>query len=124
MTRTLKTLMTVFFGALLLSSTACEDKETQDALKTCKNDLGNEQKLSTSQRATIESLKSELAQAQAKVQEMTTESEAAKTGKGGKAMEEKSKAGEAKTAEAKKTEPAKPEKKGKAAKKDKKEAKK
>ena len=121
MTRTFKTLMTVCLGALLLSSTACEDKETQEALKTCKNDLGNEQKLSTSQRATIESLKAELAQAQAKVQEMTKEGEAAKTGKGGKAMEEKPKAGEAKTAEAK---PAKPDKKEKAEKKEKKEAKK
>ena len=117
-TRTFKTLMTVCLGALLLSSTACEDKETQEALRTCKNDLGNEQKLSTSQRATIESLKAELAQAQAKVQEMTKEGEA---GKGGKAMEEKPKAGEAKTAEAK---PAKPEKKEKAEKKEKKEAKK
>jgi hypothetical protein len=99
MTQLFKTLMTVCLGALLFTSAGCEDKEAQEALKTCKNDLANEQKLATSQTGTINELKSQLAQAQAKVQELTKDNEAAKTGKNGKAMEEKGKAGEDKKAE-------------------------
>jgi len=113
MTPLFKTLMTVCLGALLLTSTGCEDKAAQEALKTCKNDLINEQRLVASQSLTITELKSQLAQAQAKMEETSKESELAKTGKGGKAMEEKAMAGEEKKAE-----PAKGEKKDKKAKKE------
>ena len=106
MTRTLKTLATVCLGAFLLASAGCEDKETQEALKTCKNDLGNVQKSLASQTATANDLKAKLAQAEEKVQELTKAAESGKEGKGGKASEEK-----AKSAEAKKAEPAKAEKK-------------
>jgi len=113
MTQLFKTLMMVCLGALLFTGVGCEDKEAQEALKTCKNDLTNEQKLASSQTSTINELKSQLAQAQAKVQELSKEGESAKTGKSGKAMEEKAKAGEEKKAE-----PAKADQKGKAEKKD------
>ncbi len=115
MTPGLKTLMTVCLGALLLTSAGCEDKAGQEALKTCKNDLVNEQKLVASQSLTINELKSQVAQAQAKIDEMNKETDAAKTAKGGNGMEEKAKAGEEKKAES-----AKGEKKSKAEKQDKK----
>jgi len=111
MTPLFKTLMTVCLGALLLTSTGCEDKAAQEALKTCKNDLINEQKLVASESLTISELKAQLAQAQAKMEETSKESGA----KSGKAMEEKAKAGEEKNAE-----PVKGEKKDKEAKQDKK----
>lgn len=113
MTPVFKTLMTVCLGALLFTSAGCEDKVAQETLKTCKNDLVNEQKLVASQSLTITELKSQLAQAQAKIEETSKESDAAKAGKNGKAMEEKAKAGEEKKAE-----PAKGEKKDKKAKKE------
>jgi hypothetical protein len=112
MTQLLKTLMTVCLGALLFATAGCEDKQAQEALNTCKNDLTNEQKLNASHTRTINDLKSHLAEAQTKVQELSKESESAKTGKTGKAMEEKGKAGEEKKAEHAKA--------GKAEKKDKK----
>lgn len=108
MTRILKTLATVCLGAFLLASAGCEDKEAQEALKTCKNDLGNVQKSLASQTATANELKAKLAQAEEKVQELTKAAEAGKEGKGAKASEEKAKA-----TEAKKAEPAKAEKKSK-----------
>ncbi len=102
MTRTFKTLSTLFLGALLLASAGCQDKATQDALKTCRSDLANVQKTSASQTSTINNLKSQLAQAQAKVQALTAkEAEAAKTPEKGKEMEMKGKAEKGKKAEAK-----------------------
>ena len=106
MTRTLRTLATVCLGAFLLASAGCQDKETQESLKTCKNDLGNVEKSLASQTATANDLKVKLAQAEEKVQELTKASEAGKEGKGGKASEEKGK-----SAEAKKGEPSKATKK-------------
>ena len=108
MTRALKTLSTLCLGAFLLTSAGCEDKESQEALKTCRNDLSNVQKSLASQTANANDLKAKLAQAEAKVQEVTKATEAGKEGKGGKASEEK-----AKSAEAKKDGPAKTEKKSK-----------
>jgi peptidoglycan hydrolase CwlO-like protein len=106
MTRTLKTLVTVCLGAFLLTSAGCEDKESQEALKTCRNDLGNVQKSIASQMATVNDLKAKLARAEEKVQELTKAAESGKEGKGAKASEEK-----AKSAESKKGEPAKAGKK-------------
>ncbi len=101
MTRTLKTIMAVCLGTFLLTSTACENKETEAALKTCKSDLANGQKVATDQQTTINNLKGQLAAAQAKIDEMNKAAQAAKP-------EEK-----AKPAEPKKPEPAKAPKKGK-----------
>jgi predicted nucleic acid-binding Zn-ribbon protein len=106
MTRTLKTLATVCLGAFLLASAGCENKEAQEALKTCKNDLSNVQKNLATQTTSANDLKAQLAQAEAKVQELTKATEVGKEGKGGKASEEKGK-----SAEAKKAEPAKAAKK-------------
>lgn len=105
MTRTLKTLMTLCLGALLFTSVACENKETEEALKTCKNDLSNELKKGAAQQAALNEAKSQLAVAQAKVAELTKVAEAPKNGK----AEEKGKAGETKKSD----EVAKAEKKGK-----------
>jgi septal ring factor EnvC (AmiA/AmiB activator) len=104
MTRTLKTLVTVCLGAFLLTSAGCEDKESQEALKTCRNDMGNVQKSLANETATANELKAKLAQAEAKVQELTKASEAGKEAKGGKASEEKAKSSEAKKSESAKTE--------------------
>jgi ATP/maltotriose-dependent transcriptional regulator MalT len=93
MTRTLNTMMAVCLGTILLTSAACENKETEAALKTCKSDLGNEQKRANDQQTTINALKAQLATAQTKLDEMT---------KAAAKPDEKAKAGEAK-----KDEPAK-----------------
>jgi predicted nucleic acid-binding Zn-ribbon protein len=93
MTRTLKTIMAVCLGTILLTSVACENKETEAALKTCRSDLGNEQKRANDQQTTINALKAQLATAQTKIDEMT---------KSAAKPDEKAKAGEAK-----KDEPAK-----------------
>ncbi len=90
MTRTLKAIGIGGFVALSLTSVACEDKDTQQALKSCRDDVSNHQKQEASQLATISDLKSQLAKAQAKVDELTKESE------------EKGKASEVKKAEASK----------------------
>jgi hypothetical protein len=92
MTRTLKTLMAVCLGAFLLTGVACENKETEAALKTCKNDLGNEQKKATDQQTTINNLKAQLATAQTKIEELSKTAATAKP-------DEKAKAGEAKKEE-------------------------
>ncbi len=96
MTRTLNTIMAAFLGTFLLTSVACENKETEAALKTCKSDLGNEQKKVTDEQTTITALKGQLATAQAKIDEMTRTAQAAKP-------DDKTKAGEAKKDEAAKT---------------------
>ncbi len=106
MTRTLKTLATVCLGAFLLVSAGCEDKESQEALKTCRNDLSNVQKNLATQTTSANDLKAQLAQAEAKIEELTKASEGGKEAKAGKASEPK-----AKSAEAKKAEPSKAEKK-------------
>jgi len=106
MTRTFKTLVTVCLGAFLLTSAGCEDKEAQEALKTCKSEVTGLQKSVASQVPTISGLRAQLAQSEAKVQELTKEIDTSKAGKGGKTSEDK-----AKVAEAKKPEAAKAEKK-------------
>ena len=91
MSRTFKTLTTVCLGALLLTTVACEDKETQEALKTCKNDLSSAQKTEAAQMTSINDLKAQLASAQAKIGEMTKEADMAKNAKGGKPADDKAK---------------------------------
>lgn len=100
MSRILTTLASVCLGTLVLAGTGCEDKACQDSLKTCKSDLGQEQKTNATDMTTISGLKSQLAQSEAKVQELTKENEALKAPKGSKAGEEKMKTPEGKKPEA------------------------
>ena len=105
MTRILKTLTTVSLGALLVTGVACQDRETEEALNTCRNDLSNEQKKEASQQTAINEFKTQLAAAQAKIADLTKESSGtARNGKAGKAMEEKGKGSEVKKAEGAKPE--------------------
>ena len=89
MTRTFKTLVTVCLGAFLLTSAGCEDKEAQEALKTCKSEVTGLQKSVASQVPTISGLRAQLAQSEAKVQELTKEIDTSKAGKGGKVKSRK-----------------------------------
>jgi hypothetical protein len=95
MTRTMKTLATLFLGSLLFTSVACENKETEEALKTCRNDLGNEQKRGAGLQSTLNDVKSQLAAAQTKVAELSKAAEAPKNGK----PEERAKGAESKKPE-------------------------
>jgi hypothetical protein len=121
MTHAFKMLTAVFAGTLLLSGAACENKETDEALRACRNDLAGEQQKGTSQQTTISQLKSDLATAQTKIADLTKEAEAAKNGKAGKGhkgMEEKVTGAEKKEGAAAK--PAKDQASAKTEKKDKK----
>jgi TolA-binding protein len=106
MTRTFKTLATACLGAaFLFTGAACEDKETSEALQTCRTDLATLQKTAAAQTTTINQLKAQLAEAQGKVEELSKAGEPAQTGKNAKATEEKGKGGEAKKGESAKAEP-------------------
>jgi len=96
MTRTFKTLVTVSLGAFLLTSASCEDKESQEALKTCKNDMSNVQKSLANQTVTVNNLKAQLAQAEAKVQELAKENAAKPEAKKDEPAKAEKKAGKAK----------------------------
>ena len=87
MTRKFSTLMSLLLGATLLVSAGCEDEAGKAALNTCNTSLENAQKSSAAQTTTVNQLKADLAQAQAKVQELLTKEneQAAKNPKTGKA---------------------------------------
>ena len=85
MTRKFSTLMSLLLGATLLVSAGCEDEAGKAALNTCNTSLENAQKSSAAQTTTVNQLKADLAQAQAKVQELTKENEQLKNPKTGKA---------------------------------------
>ena len=75
MTRTLK-LMTV--GALcawLLATTGCEDKACQQQLQTCKKDSADQRKECGANLAKMQELKTQLADAQAKVDALGKEND-------------------------------------------------
>jgi peptidoglycan hydrolase CwlO-like protein len=108
MTRLVTRLAPACLATFLLVSTGCEDKQCQDSLNTCRTELGNLQKTSASHQTAMNELKAQLTQAQAKVDELTKEVEALKSGKGAKVKEEKGK-----PADEKKAEPAKAEEKHK-----------
>jgi uncharacterized protein YlxW (UPF0749 family) len=75
MTRTFKLMTMGVFCAWLLTSTGCEDKVCQDALLSCKKDSTAQRKEAAAQMATISEIKSQLASAQAKVENLTKENE-------------------------------------------------
>ncbi len=75
MTRTLK-LMTL--GALtgwLMMSTGCEDKVCKDALSQCKKDSNDQRKECAANLGKIQELKTELADAQAKIGTLSKEND-------------------------------------------------
>jgi large subunit ribosomal protein L29 len=107
MTRLGTGLVSACLGVFLFATSGCEDKQCQDSLSSCRNEMSNLQKTSATQETQMKALKDQLAQSQAKIQELTTELESQKGGKGAGAKEEKGKAAEKDA----KAEPAKTEKK-------------
>ena len=97
MNRTFKLVTLGVLGAWLLTSTSCEDKVCNDALQTCKKEATEQRKECASNLAKAAELKTQLADAEAKVESLTKENDefkakneasAAKAkskGKGGKA---------------------------------------
>jgi exonuclease VII small subunit len=85
MTRKLSALMSLALGATLLASAGCEDEASKAALNTCNTSLQSAQKSSAAQTTTVNQLKADLAQAQAKVEALTKENEQLKNPKTGKA---------------------------------------
>jgi peptidoglycan hydrolase CwlO-like protein len=84
MTRKLSTFLSLVFGSILLASAGCEDAATKAALATCNTNYENLQKSSSAQAGSLSQLKTELTQAQAKVQELTKENDQLKATKTGK----------------------------------------
>ena len=99
MTRTLKLVTLGVLGVWLLTSTSCEDKVCNDALRASKKEATDQRKECASNLANLTELKAKLADSQEKVDSLTKEndelkakSEAAKVkgkGKGGKAKHKK-----------------------------------
>jgi hypothetical protein len=85
MTRKFSALMSLALGATLLASAGCEDEASKAALNTCNTSLESLQKSSSAQTTSMNQLKADLAQTQAKVQELTKENEQLKNPKMGKA---------------------------------------
>jgi exonuclease VII small subunit len=85
MTPKFSALMSLVLGATLLVGAGCEDEAGKAALNTCSTSLQNAQKSSAAQTTAMNQLKADLAQAQAKVEELTKEKEQLKNPKMGKA---------------------------------------
>ena len=83
MTRTLSALMSLVLGAAFFVTAGCEDEASKASLKTCNSSLESLQKSSSAQTASVNQLKADLAQAQAKVQELTKENEQLKSPRDG-----------------------------------------
>ena len=75
MTRTFKLVTLGILGFGLLMSTGCEDKVCKDALQSCKKESTDQRKEGSANLATISELKSQLASAQAKVDNLTKEND-------------------------------------------------
>jgi len=75
MTRTFKLMMLGALGTWLLVGTSCEDKVCQQSLQTCKKESADQKKESAANQATIKELKSQLADAQTKVESLTKEND-------------------------------------------------
>ena len=75
MTRTFKLMTLGALGACLLLSTSCEDKVCKDALQTCKKEAGDQRKECAGNLSTIQGLKAQLTDAQAKVENLSKEND-------------------------------------------------
>jgi len=75
MTRTFKLMTVGALGAWMMMSTGCEDKVCHEALQTCKKDSTDQRKECAGNMAKIRELKTELSDAQAKVESLTKANE-------------------------------------------------
>jgi peptidoglycan hydrolase CwlO-like protein len=87
MSRTFKLMTLGALSAWLLMSVGCEDKVCKEALSTCKKESTDQRKECAGNLAKIQELKTELADAQAKVETLNKEideikAKSADTGKG------------------------------------------
>ena len=98
MTRTFKLVTLGVLGAWLLMTSSCEDKVCNEALQTCKKESTEQRKECASNMAKLTEVKTQLADAEAKVERLTKEndelrakSEATETKAKGKAKSGKAK---------------------------------
>jgi len=75
MTRTLKLLTLGALSGWLLTSTACEDKVCNQNLLTCKKESADQRKECAANLAKLQELKSQVSEAQAKVDSLTKEND-------------------------------------------------
>jgi hypothetical protein len=75
MTRTLKLMTLGALSGWLMMSTGCEDKVCKDALSTCKKESTDQRKECAANLGKIQELKTELADAQAKVGSLSKEND-------------------------------------------------
>jgi outer membrane murein-binding lipoprotein Lpp len=75
MTRTLKLMTLGALSAWLLTSTGCEDKVCLQQLQTCKKESSDQHKECASNLSKIEQLKTQLTEAQTKVDSLTKEND-------------------------------------------------
>lgn len=75
MTRMFRTMAVGALGAWLLTSTGCEDKVCQGNLQTCKKDSEQQRKECSANLEKIQELKTQLADAQAKVDSLGKEND-------------------------------------------------
>lgn len=90
MTRMFRTMAIGALGAWLLTSTGCEDKVCQGNLQTCKKDADQQRKECSTNLEKIQELKTQLAEAQAKVDSLGKENDELK--KAAEAAQSKTKA--------------------------------
>ncbi len=75
MTRTFKLLTVGALGAWLFASTGCEDKVCQGQLQTCKKESADQRKECAANLAKMQELKTQLGEAQTKVDALTKEND-------------------------------------------------
>jgi hypothetical protein len=75
MTRTFKLMTLGALSAWLLATTGCEDKVCKEQLQTCKKESSDQGKECASNLAKMQELKTQLADAQGKVDNLTKEND-------------------------------------------------
>jgi hypothetical protein len=75
MARTFKLMMLGALGVWLLTGTSCEDKVCKEALQTCKKESTDQRKECAGNLATIKELRTQLADAEAKVENLGKEND-------------------------------------------------
>lgn len=75
MTRTFKLMTMGALSAWLLTSTGCEDKVCKGQLETCKKESGEQRKECADNLSKMAGLKTQLAEAQTKVDSLTKEND-------------------------------------------------
>ncbi len=75
MTRTLKLMTLGALSAWLLATTGCEDKVCKEQLQTCKKESSEQGKECAGNLSKIQELKTQLADAQSKVDNLTKEND-------------------------------------------------